>query len=146
VVNQSAWGRYWHTNSPIGVWGRSHIPDSDTCLWMSSKGSLGAPSFCLNATTTIRLQRLAEPAPRGNLAGLTQCSRYVLIPQWGTLRTICLSRFEQWDATGARIAQTLSAVADLKLRRAAFAEAVRQRPAQRILLRDKTRVIEEYKQ
>jgi hypothetical protein len=62
------------------------------------------------------------------------------------LRTICLSRFEQWDATGARIGQTLSAVADLKLGRAAFAEAVRQRPAQRILLRDKTRVIEEYKQ
>jgi hypothetical protein len=55
-------------------------------------------------------------------------------------------RVEQWDVAGARLEQTLSASADLKLGKAAFAEAVRQRPAQRIMLRHKTRVIEEYKQ
>jgi hypothetical protein len=55
-------------------------------------------------------------------------------------------RVEQWDPEGARLEQILSASADLKLGRAAFAEAVRQRPAQRILLRLRTRVIEEYKQ
>jgi hypothetical protein len=38
----------------------------------------------------------------------------------------------------------LSASADLKLGRAAFAEAVRQRPAQRIVLRHKTRIIDEH--
>ena len=54
-------------------------------------------------------------------------------------------RVEQWDAAGARLEQTLSASADLKLGRAAFAEAVRQRPQQRILLRHRTRVIEEYR-
>ena len=54
-------------------------------------------------------------------------------------------RVEQWDASGARLEQTLSASADRKLGRAAFTEAVRQRPAQRIVLRHKTRVIEEYK-
>jgi hypothetical protein len=54
-------------------------------------------------------------------------------------------RVEQWDRAGAWLEQTLSASADLKLGRAAFAEAVRQRPTQRILLRHKTRVIEEYK-
>ena len=54
-------------------------------------------------------------------------------------------RVEQWGTTaGAKLEQTLSASADLKLGRAAFAEAVRQRPAQRILLRHKSRVIEEY--
>ena len=53
-------------------------------------------------------------------------------------------RVEQWDAAGARLEQTLSASADLKLGRAAFAEAVRQRPAQRIVLRHKTRVIDEH--
>jgi len=42
--------------------------------------------------------------------------------------------------------QILSASADLNLGRATFAEAVRQRPTQRILLRHKTPVIEEYKQ
>jgi hypothetical protein len=52
---------------------------------------------------------------------------------------------EQWDIEGDKLEQTLSASADLKLGRAAFAEAVRQRPEQRILLRHKTRVIEEYK-
>jgi hypothetical protein len=41
--------------------------------------------------------------------------------------------------------QTLSASADLRLGKAAFAEAIRHRPAQRILLRHKTRVIEEYR-
>jgi len=55
-------------------------------------------------------------------------------------------RVEQWDTAGAKLEQTLSASADLKLGRAAFAEAVRQRPAQRILLRHKSRVIEEYNQ
>jgi len=55
-------------------------------------------------------------------------------------------RVEQWDAAGARLEQILASSADLNLGRAAFAEAVRQRPAQRILLRHKTRVIEEYKQ
>jgi hypothetical protein len=40
----------------------------------------------------------------------------------------------------------LSASADLKLGRAAFAEAVRQRPEQRIVLRHKTRVIESIEQ
>jgi hypothetical protein len=54
-------------------------------------------------------------------------------------------RVEQWDASGARLEQTLSASADLRLGRAAFAEAVHQRPGQRIVLRHKTRVIEEYK-
>jgi hypothetical protein len=44
------------------------------------------------------------------------------------------------------VEQTLAASADLNLGRAAFAEAVRQRPAQRIVLRHKSRVIEEYKQ
>jgi hypothetical protein len=53
-------------------------------------------------------------------------------------------RVEQWDAGGARLEQTLSASADLKLGRAAFAEAIRPRPAQRIVLRHKTRVIEEH--
>jgi len=47
-------------------------------------------------------------------------------------------RVEQWDAAGARLEQTLSASADLKLGR-------RQRPQQRILLRHRTRVIEEYR-
>jgi hypothetical protein len=37
-------------------------------------------------------------------------------------------RVEQWDAAGARLEQILSASADLSLGRAAFAEAVRQRP------------------
>jgi hypothetical protein len=55
-------------------------------------------------------------------------------------------RVEQWDAAGARLEQTLSASADLRLGRAAFEEAVRQRPEQRIVLRHKTRVIEEHKQ
>jgi len=55
-------------------------------------------------------------------------------------------RVEQWDTAGAKLEQTLSASADLRLGRAAFAEAVRQRPAQRILLRHKSRVIEEYNQ
>jgi hypothetical protein len=54
-------------------------------------------------------------------------------------------RVEQWDADGERLEQTLSASADLKLARSAFAEAVRPRPEQRIVLRHKTRVIEEYK-
>ena len=53
-------------------------------------------------------------------------------------------RVEQWHAAGARLEQTLSASADLKLGRAAFAEAVRQRPDERILLRHKARVIEEH--
>jgi hypothetical protein len=52
-------------------------------------------------------------------------------------------RVEQWDRAGARLERILAASADLNLSRAAFAEAVRQRPAQRILLRHKTRVIEE---
>jgi len=53
-------------------------------------------------------------------------------------------RVEQWDRAGSRLEQTLTASAHLKLGRAAFAEAVRQRPEQRILLRHKTRVIEEH--
>jgi hypothetical protein len=53
-------------------------------------------------------------------------------------------RVEQWDAPGQRMEQTLSASADLRLGKASFAEAVRQRPTQRILLRHKTRVIDEY--
>jgi hypothetical protein len=72
---------------------------------------------------------------------LTVCSRYVLIPDLDDLPF----RIEQWDASGARLEQTLSASADLRLGRAAFAEAVHQRPGQRIVLRHKTRVIEEYK-
>jgi hypothetical protein len=55
-------------------------------------------------------------------------------------------RVEQWDTAGAKLEQTLSASADLKLGSAAFAKAVRQRPAQRILLRHKSRVIEECNQ
>jgi hypothetical protein len=55
-------------------------------------------------------------------------------------------KVEQWDVSGDKLEQTLSASADLKLGRAAFTEAVRQRPAQHIVLRHKTRVIEEYKQ
>jgi hypothetical protein len=55
-------------------------------------------------------------------------------------------RVEQWDSAGARLEQILSASADLNLGRAAFAEAVRQRPEQRIVLRHKTRGIEESKQ
>jgi len=55
-------------------------------------------------------------------------------------------KVEQWDASGDKLEQTLSTSADLKLGRAAFTEAVRQRPAQRIVLRHKTRVIEEHKQ
>ena len=51
-----------------------------------------------------------------------------------------------YGRNAARREQILSASVDLNLGRAAFAEAVRQRPAQRILLRHKTRVIEEYKQ
>ena len=82
----------------------------------------------------------------GTLRQLTACSRYVPIPQMGHVEADLPFKVEQWDATGARLEQTLSASADLKLGRAAFAEAVRQRPAQRILLRHKTRVIEEYKQ
>jgi hypothetical protein len=54
-------------------------------------------------------------------------------------------RVEQWDAAAQRMEQTLSACADLRLGKAAFSEAVRQRPGQRILLRHKARVIEEYK-
>jgi hypothetical protein len=53
-------------------------------------------------------------------------------------------RVEQWDATGGRLEQVLSTSADLNLARAAFAEAVRRRPAQRMVLRHKTRVIEEH--
>jgi len=50
-------------------------------------------------------------------------------------------RVEQWDAEGARVETILAASADLKLGKAAFAEAVRLRPKERILLRHKTRVI-----
>ena len=50
-------------------------------------------------------------------------------------------RVEQWDAEGARVETILAASADLKLGKAAFAEAVRLRPNERILLRHKTRVI-----
>ena len=53
-------------------------------------------------------------------------------------------RVEQWDAAGARVETVLSASADLKLGRAAFAEAVRLRPNERIILRHKTRVICEH--
>jgi hypothetical protein len=72
---------------------------------------------------------------------LTSCSRYVPMPLWGT--------FEEFRAVGRGMSATkqiLSASADLNLGRATFAEAVRQRPTQRILLRHKTPVIEEYKQ
>ena len=55
-------------------------------------------------------------------------------------------RVEHWDTAGDKLEQILSASADLNLGRVAFAEAVRRRPGQRILLRHKTRVIEEYKQ
>jgi hypothetical protein len=54
-------------------------------------------------------------------------------------------RVEQWDLAGGRMEQMLSASADLRVGKAAFAEAVRQRPDQRILLRHKARVIEEYR-
>lgn len=50
-------------------------------------------------------------------------------------------RVEQWDATGARVETVLVASADLTLGKAAFLEAVRLRPNERILLRHKTRVI-----
>ena len=50
-------------------------------------------------------------------------------------------RVEQWVASGAG-----ANVFSVGRPGAAFAEAVRQRPAQRIVLRHKTRVIEEYKQ
>ncbi len=53
-------------------------------------------------------------------------------------------RVEQWDAAGARVETILAASADLKLGKAAFAEAVRLRPTERILLRHKTRVICEH--
>jgi hypothetical protein len=61
------------------------------------------------------------------------------------LTTICLSRLSKWDASGARLEQTLSPSADLRFGRAASAEAVHQRLGQRIVLRHKTRVIEEYR-
>ena len=69
---------------------------------------------------------------------LTSCSRYVPMPLWGT--------FEEFRAVGRGMSATkqiLSASADLNLGRATF---VRHRPTQCILLRHKTRVIEEYKQ
>jgi len=68
------------------------------------------------------------------------------MPLWGHLEDDLPFRVEQWDVASARLEQILSASADLHLGRAAFVEAVRQRPTQRILLRHKTRVIEEYQQ
>jgi len=53
-------------------------------------------------------------------------------------------RVEQWDKAGEKLEQILSASADLNLGRVVFAEAVRRRPGQRILLRHKARVIEEH--
>ena len=53
-------------------------------------------------------------------------------------------RVELWDAAGARVEQTLAALTDLRLGKAAFAEAVRLCPELRITLRHKTRVIEEH--
>jgi hypothetical protein len=52
-------------------------------------------------------------------------------------------RVEQWVASGSEVGANVFSVGRPG---AAFAEAVRQRPAQRIVLRHKTRVIEEYKQ
>jgi hypothetical protein len=60
--------------------------------------------------------------------------------------TLSLGRGQSLTMTKLCRVRALSASADLKLGRAAFAEAVRQRPAQRILLRHKSRVIEEYNQ
>ena len=53
-------------------------------------------------------------------------------------------RVEQWEAFGARVETVLVASIDLNLGKAAFAEAVRLRPNERILLRHKARVICEY--
>jgi len=78
-------------------------------------------------------------------AALTVCSRYVLMTHMGHFEEDLPFRVEQWDRTGARLEQILSASADLNLGRAAFAEAVRHRPAQRIVLRHGTRVIKESK-
>ena len=74
---------------------------------------------------------------------LTGCSCYVLVSQWGVDDDLPF-RVEQGDATRARVETVLAASADLKLGKAAFAEAVRLRPNERILLRHKTRVIEEH--
>jgi hypothetical protein len=51
-------------------------------------------------------------------------------------------RVEQWDANG-NLETVISASADLTVARAAFKAAVERRPGQTILLRQKTRVIEQ---
>ena len=74
----------------------------------------------------------------------TRCSRYVPIRRMGIRDDDLPFRVEQWDAVGARIETVLVASIDLNLGRAAFAEAVRLRPNERILLRHKARVICEH--
>jgi hypothetical protein len=51
-------------------------------------------------------------------------------------------RVEQWDANG-NLEAVISASVDLTVARAAFKAAVERRPGQMILLRQKTRVIEQ---
>jgi uncharacterized SAM-dependent methyltransferase len=50
-------------------------------------------------------------------------------------------RIEQWDPTGKSIEMLIAASADLTVARAAFDAAVKRRPGEIILLRQKTRVI-----
>ena len=103
------------------------------------------------------------PNPFG-LSTERQDSHAVPRPQWGCSPRRCIDivftlcshafmghleddlpfRVEQWDVASARLEQILSASADLHLGRAAFSEAVRRRPGQRILLRHGTLVIEEH--
>ena len=114
------------------------------CLWSSSEGSQRAPVILLkryndNSVNAARQTHSgAHPLQYGMF---TLCSH----AKRGMLTTICLSRLSKWDASGARLEQTLSPSADLRFGRAASAEAVHQRLGQRIVLRHKTRVIEEYK-
>ena len=57
MVSQFSWGRGWHTNSPIGAWGRSHIPDSSMCVSLSSKGSQRAPRHFLKRYNNSSVRR-----------------------------------------------------------------------------------------
>jgi hypothetical protein len=50
---------------------------------------------------------------------------------------------EQWDAEGRRVEQLISACSDLLVARAAYRTAVERRLDQLILLRQKTRGIEQ---
>ena len=53
---------------------------------------------------------------------------------------------EQWDETGQRVEELISASADLLVARAAFESAIKRRPDRLILLRHKTRVIQQSRQ